>query len=199
MTKLSSFLLTVITAGILLSIAGCDSLSVKKSISDEEFSLLDHNNREVVFPDDYLGNILLVGYVYTHCPDICPAITYNMRDVQQLVDDSSNFTLISISFDPERDSPSTLNDYAANYRLDTDSWSLLTGERKEVDAVLELLEISTVKTPTRFLEDGKAIYFIDHTDRVTLIDREGNIRKQYIGSEFKPEEVAEDVKKLIGK
>ncbi|PWN07687.1 SCO family protein [Rhodohalobacter mucosus] len=199
MTKLSSFLLTVITAGILLGLSGCDSLSVKKSISDEEFSLLDHNNQEVVFPDDYLGKILLVGYVYTHCPDICPAITYNMRDVQQLVDDSSNFMLISISFDPERDSPSILNDYAANYRLDTDSWSLLTGERSEVDNVLELLEISTVKTPTRFLDDGKAIYFIDHTDRVTLIDREGNIRKQYIGSEFKPEEVAEDIRKLIGK
>lgn len=199
MTRLSSFLLTVITAGILLGLSGCDSLSVKKSISAEEFSLLDHNNREVVFPDDYLGKILLVGYVYTHCPDICPAITYNMRDVQQLVADSSNFMLISISFDPERDSPSILSDYAANYRLDTDSWSLLTGERKEVDEVLELLEISTVKTPTRFLEDGKAIYFIDHTDRVTLIDREGNIRKQYIGSEFKPEEVAEDVNKLIGR
>lgn len=199
MTRLSSFLLTVITAGILLNIAGCDSLSVKKSISNEEFSLLDHNNQKVVFPDEYLGKILLVGYVYTHCPDICPAITYNMRDVQQLVDDSSNFTLISISFDPERDSPSILSDYAANYRLDTDSWSLLTGERKEVDDVLELLEISTVKTPTRFLEDGKAIYFIDHTDRVTLIDREGNIRKQYIGSEFNPDEVAQDVNKLIGK
>lgn len=199
MTKFSSFLLTVISAGILLSFAGCDSLSVKRSISGEEFNLLDHNNQEVKFPDDYLGNILLVGYVYTHCPDICPAITYNMRDVQQLVDDSSNFTLISISFDPERDSPSILSDYAANYRLDTDSWSLLTGERDEVDNVLELLEISTLKTPSRFLEDGKAIYFIDHTDRVTLIDREGNIRKQYTGSEFNPEEVAEDVKKLIDK
>ena len=199
MTKLSSFLLTAITAGILLSFAGCDSLSVKKSIGDKEFSLLDHKNQEVVFPEDFLGNILLVGYVYTHCPDICPAITYNMRDVQQLVDDSSNFKLISISFDPDRDSPSVLRDYAANYNLDTDSWSLLTGERNEVDEVLELLEIATVKTPTRFLEDGKAIYFIDHTDRVTLIDREGNIRKQYTGSEFNPEEVAEDVKKLINK
>jgi len=199
MTKLSSFLLTAITAGILLSFAGCDSFSIKNSIGDKEFSLLDHNNQEVVFPEDFLGNILLVGYVYTHCPDICPAITYNMRDVQQLVDDSSNFKLISISFDPDRDSPSVLRDYAANYNLDTDSWSLLTGERNEVDEVLELLEIATVKTPTRFLEDGKAIYFIDHTDRVTLIDREGNIRKQYTGSEFNPEEVAEDVKKLINK
>ena len=199
MTKVSSIFSIIVTAGILLSFAGCDSLSVKRSISDQEFSLLDHNNQEVVFPDDYLGNILLVGYVYTHCPDICPAITYNMRDVQQLVDDSSDLTLISISFDPERDSPSVLRDYAANYRLDTDSWSLLTGEKEEVENVLDLLEISTLKTPTRFLEDGKAIYFIDHTDRVTLIDREGNIRKQYIGSEFKTEEVAEDIRKLIGK
>ncbi|MDX1591720.1 MAG: SCO family protein, partial [Balneolaceae bacterium] len=141
--------------------------------------------------------VMLLGYVYTHCPDICPAITYNMRDVQERVDDNANFQLISISFDPERDTPEILKDYAENYRLNTENWSLLTGEKNEVDSALELLEISTLKTPTRFLDDGKAIYFIDHTDRVTLIDREGNIRKLYTGSEFNPEEVAEDVKKLI--
>jgi protein SCO1/2 len=198
MTRLSRFYLALITAGTLLAgLTGCDSLSVKKSIGDEEFNLLDQNNQEVEFPEDYLGDVLLLGYVYTHCPDICPAITYNMRDVQELVDDTSNFHLISISFDPERDSPEILKDYAANYRLNTDNWSLLTGDKSEVDNALELLEISTLKTPTRFLDNGEAIYFIDHTDRVTLIDREGNIRKQYTGSEFDPEEVAEDVKKLI--
>ena len=198
MTKFRSFFIIWITAGFLLtSLSGCDSLSVKKSISEEEFNLRNQNDQEVLFPEDYLGKVMLLGYVYTHCPDICPAITYNMRDVQERVDDSANFQLISISFDPERDTPEILKDYATNYRLNTENWSLLTGEKNEVDSALELLEISTLKTPTRFLDDGKAIYFIDHTDRVTLIDREGNIRKLYTGSEFNPEEVAEDVKKLI--
>ncbi|MDX1591557.1 MAG: SCO family protein, partial [Balneolaceae bacterium] len=185
MTKFHSFFFIWITAGfVLTSLSGCDSLSVKKSISEEEFSLRNQNDQEVVFPEDYLGKVMLLGYVYTHCPDICPAITYNMRDVQERVDDSANFQLISISFDPERDTPEILKDYATNYRLNTENWSLLTGEKNEVDSALELLEISTLKTPTRFLDNGKAIYFIDHTDRVTLIDREGNIRKLYTGSEF---------------
>lgn len=188
----------IFAAGILLPVySGCDSLSVKKSLGDAEFTLSDQDNREVVFPDNYLGEVLLVGYVYTHCPDICPAITYSMRDVQRLLIDEPEFSLISISFDPERDTPEILNDYAANYILHTDNWSLLTGEKEEIEGLLELLEISTLKTPTRFTENGKPIYFIDHTDRVTLIDHDGNIRKQYIGSEFNPEEVARDVRKLI--
>lgn len=198
MKKFSGLLGMITAAGILFAVfSGCDSLSVKKSLGDAEFKLLDQENREVVFPEMFLGDIMLVGYVYTHCPDICPAITYNMRDVQRLIGDESEFTLISISFDPDRDTPEILKDYAANYKLETGNWSLLTGEKNQVEDVLELLEISTVKTPTRFTDDGKPIYFIDHTDRVTLIDREGNIRKQYTGSEFNPEDVVRDVRKLI--
>lgn len=188
----------LIIAGIVFFLAsGCDQLSVKKSLSDDEFSLMNQENQKVIFPDTYLGDVLLIGYVYTHCPDICPAITYNMRDVQRLLDEESGFTLISISFDPDRDTPEILHDYAQNYRLSTDNWSLLTGEKNEVDSLLELLEISTLKTPTRFTDEGNPIYFIDHTDRVTLVDRDGNIRRQYTGSEFDPESVASDIKKLL--
>lgn len=198
MMMISRYFGFILTAGILFTVySGCDSLSVKKSLGDAEFTLLDQENRDVIFPDRYLGDVLLIGYVYTHCPDICPAITYNMRDVQQLIGEESGFSLISISFDPDRDTPEILKEYATSYKLDTDNWSLLTGEKSEIEDLLELLEISTLKTPTRFTDNGKPLYFIDHTDRVSLIDREGNIRKQYTGSEFNPEEVASDVRKLI--
>ncbi len=188
----------VIAAGIVLStLSACDDLSIKQSISDNEYLLVDQDSSSVSFPASYEGKVMLVGYVYTHCPDICPMITYNMRDVQRALPDETDFMLVSISFDPDRDTPSMLKDYAGNYRLDEENWRLLTGSRSEVDAVLETLRISTVKTPTRFLEDNRAIYFIDHTDRVTLIDRDGNIRKNYSGSEFDPEEVTSDVKRLL--
>ena len=192
------YITLVIAAGIVLgTLSACDDLSIKQSISDEEYLLVDQDSSSVAFPDSYKGKVMLVGYVYTHCPDICPMITYNMRDVQRALPDETDFMLVSISFDPDRDSPSILKDYAENYRLDEDNWRLLTGQRSEVEAALETLRISTVKTPTRFLEDGRAIYFIDHTDRVTLIDRDGNIRKNYLGSEFDPEEVTADVIRLL--
>ena len=182
-------------AGILLS--GCDRLSVKKSMADETYELIDQDGAEVQFPDDYSGNVMLVGYVYTHCPDICPMITYNMRDIQREISGEDKFMLVSLSFDPERDSPEILHEYAENYNLDQQNWRFLTGNTREVDEALETLEIKTLKSPTTFNEDGTQQYFIDHTDRVTLIDRNGNVRNTYVGSKMNQEQIISDIHKLL--
>ncbi len=182
---------------VLVTFPGCDSLSVKQSLSGHEFPLTDQDSSSVTFPGDYRGNVMLVGYVYTYCPDICPMITYNMRDIQRALPDAEDLLLVSISFDPDRDTPEELKEYANNYRLDQTNWRLLTGTRSQVEPVLETLQIRTVKTPTRFTEDNRPMYFIDHTDRITLIDRKGNVRKHYLGSELNTDEVVSDIQRLL--
>lgn len=193
-------IILLITAGIVvMAISGCDRLSVKDSFAGEEFQLLDQFDESINFPEKYKGKVMLVGYVYTHCPDICPVITYNMRDVQRELDDEDDFMLVSISFDPDRDTPEILHQYAENYRVNQANWRFLTGEKSNVDNLLDKLGIATVKTPTRFDENNTPIYFIDHTDRVTLIDREGNIRMHYNGSELNSDEAIEDIRQLLEK
>ncbi len=189
-----------ISIAVLLTIslaAGCGRLSVKDTLEGYDFKLVNQFNETVHFPESYQGNVMLVGYVYTHCPDICPIITYNMRDVQQAFHDYDNLLLVSVSFDPARDTPEILYQYAENYRLNQDNWQLLTGEQGEVESLLKKLQIFTVKTPTRFADDNTPIYFIDHTDRVTLIDGKGQIRRNYPGSELSSEEVIEDIRTLL--
>ena len=178
-------------------LTGCDRLSVKKSMADESFALIDQDGADIQFPDAYEGNVLLVGYVYTHCPDICPMITYNMRDIQRELPDEDEFMLVSLSFDPKRDSPEILHEYAENYNLNQQNWRFLTGNTQEVDEALETLEIKTLKSPTTFKEDGTQQYFIDHTDRVTLIDRNGNVRNTYVGSKMNQEQIISDIHKLL--
>ncbi len=182
---------------LLLIITGCDRLAVQDNLDDVEYELVDQFGDPVNFPRSFEGKVMLVGYVYTHCPDICPMITYNMRDVQREIDKNDDFLLVSVSFDPDRDTPEVLYTYAENYRLDQDNWRLLTGERSEIEAMLEKLRISTVKTPTRFTDDNTPIYFIDHTDKITLIDKYGQIRRTYLGSEVNSKEVVEDVRALL--
>lgn len=192
-------LLIILITGLLLTkISGCDGLSIQKSIT-ESYQLTDQHNERVQFPETFSGNVMLVGYVYTQCPDICPLITYNMRDVQRELEAEEDFMLVSLSFDPERDTPEVLYDYANNYRLDQSNWRLLTGNSGIVESALETLEIRTLKTPTRFDQDGKPIYFIDHTDKVTLIDRQGNIRNTYTGSDMDTERIVADIHKLLAK
>lgn len=177
--------------------SGCDRLSVKKSMAEENYELVDQNGESVQFPEAYKGKVMLVGYVYTHCPDICPMITYNMRDIQRELSDEEEFMLVSISFDPERDSPEVLHQYAMNYRLNQENWRFLTGNTEVIDNTLKELDIKTLKSPTRFTESGTAQYFIDHTDRVTLIDRNGNIRNTYVGSKMNEEQIISDIHKLL--
>lgn len=196
MNKLVVSIAIVIGLAVTL-LPGCDRLSVKKSIADESYKLVDQEGNAIQFPDEYAGNVMLVGYVYTHCPDICPMITYNMRDIQRELPDEENFMLVSISFDPERDTPEILDQYAENYKLDRENWRLLTGNTGEVDEALETLEINTLKSPTSFEDDGTARYYIDHTDRVTLIDQNGNVRNTYVGSKMNQEQIISDIHNLL--
>lgn len=188
---------TVTTLLLIALVVGCNRLSVKDTLEGYNFKLVNQFNETVHFPESYQGHVMLVGYVYTHCPDICPIITYNMRDVQQAFHDYDNLLLVSVSFDPARDTPEILYQYAENFRLNQDNWQLLTGEQREVESLLKKLQIFTVKTPTRFADDNTPIYFIDHTDRVTLIDGKGQIRRNYPGSELSSEEVIEYIRTLL--
>ncbi len=186
------------TALIGMSVISCDRLSVKDDLNDVQFELTDHRGDSITFPESFKGKAVLIGYVYTHCPDICPMITYNMRDVERELD-TDKLHFVSISFDPNRDTPEILADYARNYRLDEQKWSLLTGDRRTISALMERLSITTVKTPTRFTDSGHEVYFIDHTDRVTLIDNDGKIRRHYTGSELRSDKVVEDIRNLLDK
>lgn len=198
MTQANSYWKILLPAVLLLmgSLSACDRLAVKKSMAGSDFVLVDQYGEEISFPDEYKGNVILVGYVYTHCPDICPMITYNMRDIQRELVDEENFMLVSISFDPARDTPEIMYDYANNYRLDQANWRLLTGNSESINSALDELEIRTLKTPTRFTDSGPQ-YFIDHTDKVTLIDGRGNIRSTYSGSEMNTERIIADIHTLL--
>jgi protein SCO1/2 len=188
----------VAALALILLVAGCDRLAVEDTLT-EDYTLTNQFGEQVSLPDDYSGKVLIVGYVYTNCPDICPMITYNMRDLQREFPDEEDFHLISISFDPQRDTPEVLHSYASSYNIDQSNWSMLTGEPQEVNKVLDKLGIARVKTPSRFTEDNKEIYFIDHTDKVSLIDKQGQVRNHYLGSELDTETVIEDIKTLLTK
>jgi len=194
---LNALLLLVISLFLSGFLSGCDPIRPKALVTDTEFSLINQNNEPVVFPDAYAGNIVLISYVYTYCPDICPMITYNMRDVQRAFPNEDRLMLVSVSFDPERDTPEILKKYADSYKLDLEHWDLLTGDPRVVKKLLDATEIRTVKTPTTFLEGGEAFYFIDHTDKISLIDADGFLRRNYSGSELDIDQVVQDIQTLL--
>ncbi len=101
--------------------------------------LLDQDGREVRFYTDALrGKIVLISFIYTSCTDICPILMHNLSDVQNSLGDrfGKDVFFVSISVDPEDDTPEELKKYAERYGTKP-GWTLLTGPKKDVDAVIK--------------------------------------------------------------
>ena len=171
-----------------------DDLPVYQNLSESPVQLVTQDSEQVQFPQAYRGNILVIGAIYTQCPDICAQVTANMVDVRQKLDNTDNVRFVTVTFDPRRDTPERMNSYRDAFRVGDAPWPFLTGPKAAIDTLMSQLEIKTEISSG----DTTGTYFIDHTDQITLVDSLGRIRYRYHGSGTPPEIIAEDINKLRG-
>jgi protein SCO1/2 len=150
--------------------------------------------------DDISGSIIIVDYIFTRCPSICPTLTKSMKSLQDAMKmkdlrrriDSSYVRFISFTVDPERDSPDVLKKYADKYGVNHDTWWFLTGDKKKIyDYALNELKLG--------LQDGEGVdsNFI-HTEKFVLIDKERIVRGYYNGTDTNSmSKLAEDITLLM--
>jgi protein SCO1/2 len=141
---------------------------------------------------DFRGKVVAVTFIYTECPDICPLLTQKMVEIQDELgaDFGAKVAFVSISLDPERDTPEVLKDYAQFWGAKPDGWAFLTGPAEAVRDVTRHYGVFFAKK-----EDGS----VDHTQLTTLVDAEGQMRVQYLGARFDPEEFRHDLLSLADK
>lgn len=197
MTK-TIFLLEFSFLSILfLFYSGCrNNLPLDKDISSQSYSLVNHDSSTVIFPHKYQGKIVVMGFIFTNCPDICPMTTHNMQQIQEQVKEIKNVEFVALSFDPHRDTPSVLKDYAKVREIDLSNFSFVTGRRETVDSLLKKMGILAISGDTSYTEQGEPVYFYTHTDRITLIDRDVHVRQEYKGSKINIEEIINDIKQI---
>ena len=172
---------------------------------DLSVRLTDQNGEMVDFPGDFEGSPLMVGFIYTNCPDICPFITSNIKKIEEQVAGSnaagSNMAagtqFVLITFDPERDTQEVLKKYAQAFEMDRPPFRFLTGEPEQIRALMERVSVRTSVTDERELEGGETIYFLSHSDKILLIDQESRLVFDYGGSMTPVRIMAEDLKKLL--
>jgi protein SCO1/2 len=195
MNKLFSILLSVF---IFLSISCKEKLPLDKDLTKKSYNLINQEGEVVVFPDIIKGRITVLGFIYTHCPDICPMTTHNMYLTEKELKEAGikDVKFVALSFDPDRDSPEVLKKFAEIRDLDFNSWTLLTGERATVYELLKRFDVKAIKTDENLDEDGNPEYSMMHTDRISLIDENGRLRKNYKGSTLNVEELVNDIKTL---
>ena len=154
-----------------------------------DFALTSQDGAEVTLAS-LRGKVVALTFIYTWCPDICPMLTDKMARVQDALgkDFGTKVAFVSITIDPERDTPAALKEYAQSFQANLAGWSFLTGDPSAVHAVAQRYGVAVAKQA-----DGA----IDHTLLTTLIDRQGNMRVQYLGYRFDEEEFRHDLESLV--
>lgn len=183
----------------LVLIIGCkNNLPELDSIKGEDYILLDQDSTIVHYPENFRGEILVVGYIFTNCPDICPLTTNNMVLTQQKLTEEgiTGVRFAAISFDPDFDTPFVLKNYMKVRNIDYKNWTFLTGEKSEINRLMKRMEIFSAVSDSTTLKSGKKMYFYVHTDRISLYDRNLNLRKNYPGSTLNIEEIINDIKNI---
>jgi protein SCO1/2 len=184
---------------LLMALSSCkNKLPIEQNFSKINYQLVDNKEMKVNFLQDFKGKIIVAGYIFTNCPDICPLTTNNMRLVQESLSEDAmkNVEFISISFDPDVDTPQTLAKFAEIRNLDLTNWTFLTGSKATIDSLMKDVGVVAIVGDSTVTPDGEIINYFVHTDRISLIDEDLKLRKNYVGSKANIEEILKDINAL---
>lgn len=189
---IKNFLLFILTFGFTIS---CSSPALD-DYSDVQFQLVDQNGDSVTFPDDFEGAPVVIGFIYTHCPDICSFITANVSKIYSEMDTPGETQFVLVTFDPNRDTPDVLKGYAEAFDMDREPFQFLTGDPDVIDQLMTRVGVRTQESYSREIENSERMYFLNHTDKILLIDSRSRLIFDYGGSMTPPNIIIEDLEKL---
>jgi protein SCO1/2 len=155
------------------------------------FVLRSHDGAAVAL-DQFRGKVVAVTFIFASCSTTCPILTAKMATVQDRLgsDFGSKIVFLSITVDPEHDGPDVLKRYAVTFGADPAGWKFLTGSTDAIREVERGYGVFASRAPGREL---------DHTNLISLVDRGGMLRVQYLGVRFDPDEFRYDLLSLVGK
>jgi protein SCO1/2 len=149
-----------------------------------DFKLTRAGDGQVVTGQSYRGQVVILYFGYTNCPDICPATLANMAGVLGKVN-NKNARLLFVSVDPNRDTPDVLNRYVHAFSAQFDG---LRGSDEQLADVARRYRVA-------YSVDPKPPYTVMHSNAVFFFDREGRIRLVTTDT-TDTDAIAEDVRRL---
>jgi protein SCO1 len=154
-----------------------------------DFALTSQDNERVTLRD-FRGKVVAVTFIYTSCPDTCPLLTMKMAQVQDELGArfGTKVAFVSITVDPERDTPEVLKQYVEAFEADPAGWAFLTGPPAAIRDVVRRYGGFTSRT---------AGGDVAHTFLTSLVDPSGVLRVQYLGVRFDSEEFRRDLLSLL--
>lgn len=168
-----------------------------------DFSLTERSGRRVALAD-LLGKVWVVNFFYTECTETCPLQSAHMARLQTEFADEPDVRLVSISVDPEHDTPEVLSAYATRYRADPRRWLFLTGPKDAIYRLaIEGFRLGVVEPGEKAQRSPEEAWAwlgppsawahpvpnaerkpLIHSSRFVLVDRQARIRGYYQGTDW---------------
>jgi protein SCO1/2 len=152
------------------------------------FNLVDQKGKPIT-DQDFKGRPFLVFFGYTHCPDVCPTTLFEVSEVlRALGPDAGRTGALFVTVDPERDTPTTMNDYLSSFdpRLRG-----ATGNAEQIESVERAYRVYAKKVP-----GANGDYTMDHTALVYLMDKQGRFVAPF-SLKRTPEQAAADLRRYF--
>ena len=138
-----------------------------------DFALTNQNN-SVVTLDDLRGKVWVADIIFTRCPGPCRRMTKDMSRLQDLWPKDAPVRFVSLTSDPEYDTPAVLKRYAEEHKADPDSWNFLTGTKKQIVDAAENLKFVRVEKNKEDRESENDLFI--HSTIFMIVDKRGQIR-----------------------
>ena len=154
-----------------------------------DFVLTNQDGKPVSLADSN-GTVRAVTFIYATCKDTCPLLTAKMALMQKKLgaDFGKRVKFVSITVEPEIDTPAVLKSYAEKFDADPAGWSFLTGKSEDIQDVVRKYGAFAKR-----VKPGD----VDHLFLTSLIDRRGVLRVQYLGYRFDEDEMLRDLRALL--
>jgi protein SCO1/2 len=175
---------------LLKRVAGMASKPLDVGARVPDFTLTDQTGRPTSLAS-LSGKVVAVNFIYTRCalPQFCLRVTNNFGVLQKRFarELGRDLVLLTVTFDPERDTPQVLARYADQWKADAKTWRFLTGETNAVRRVCGLFGVDA------FVDEG----LINHTLRTAVIDRRGILVASVEGNRHTPEQLGDLVQTAL--
>src|SRR5680860_386272 len=141
----------------------------RKKVPDFKFV---NQDGDTITNKDYLGKVYVVEFFFTTCQSICPIMRENLVDIQNKLKGNENFGIVSITIDPEHDTPQVLKEYAQEHKVTNPNWNFLTGDLKVI------YDMANIGFGIFADEDETVPGGFAHSGLFALIDKEGYVRSR---------------------
>lgn len=134
-----------------------------------KFELVNQNNEKIT-NETYKGKVYVLEFFFTTCPSICPKMNQSMLLIEKKFFGNPNFGIVSITIDPNHDTPKVLKDHASLLGVRSKNWNFLTGDREYI------FNLANKGFNLYAAANSKVDGGFEHSGMFALIDKDGNIR-----------------------